>query len=564
MAKGSNHQNPVIKVPRILALRFLGILISFCIVALGQPARMGWLGAIAAAGGFCLFFFALPQARRFLIGTVWFTLVQLVQLSWMTSIEFQGYYILYVYAVVSLVIGCQFGLLTVCVPSTGKIPFSQILSLAALWTVMEWIRLFVICGFSWNPIGLALAHYATSLQFASVFGVYGLSFWVILVNLLVLNVCRMGGKTFALPLCLACIPYFFGWAQMTVHSGDKQAKTLDVALIQTAWLPSQKTPHPDRMHEFIEPIEQWWHIFKSVKKNLHCDLIALPEAAVPLQSDFTFYRYSDAKRMLMMEFGMDVVQAFPPLKAPFAEQRVLKNEKIWCVSNLFFCQTLANLYGAEVIAGLDHADALLEKNFNSAFYFKPGSDELDRYDKQILLPLGEYLPYEWMRPLTKSYGIFDFFSHGVGTKIFGRKVPFSVSICYEETFPSIMHAARAKGAELFVNLTNDNYYPDSTLHEQHFSHARLRAVENGIPLVRACNAGITAVVDHFGQKQAALGPAEGVLNHRLTIDRIPTLFALWGDAGIITLSLCILLFSWRHKISKRLLKGSLANSFSSL
>jgi apolipoprotein N-acyltransferase len=541
MAKGPNLQN--LKNP--VLLRFLGIVVSFCIVALGQPVRAGWLGAVAAVAGFCLFFFSLPQNRRFLIGTAWFTLVQLVQLSWMTAIEFQGYYILLVYAAVALGIGCQFGLLTICIPSSGKISFSRILSLAALWTIMEWIRLFVACGFSWNPIGLALTHYAASMQFASVFGIYGLSFWVMLVNLLVLNSCRMKGKALALPLCLACIPYLFGWAHLTRVSNN--AKALDVALIQTAWLPSQKTPHPDRMQEFVEPIEQWWHIFKSVKENPHCDLIALPEAAVPLQSDFTFYRYADAKRMLMMEFGLDVVQAFPPLKAPFAEQRVLKNEKIWCVSNLFFCQTLANLYRSEVVAGLDHADALLKKNFNSAFYFKPGSVELDRYDKQILLPLGEYLPFEWMRSWTKSYGIFDFFSHGAGTKIFGEKIPFSVSICYEETFPSIMRDARAKGAELFVNLTNDNYYPHSTLHEQHFFHARLRAVENGIPLIRACNAGITAVVDHFGQKKAALGTAEGVLNHRLTIERIPTLFALWGDGGIIALCLSIFLFSWRSK-----------------
>ncbi len=477
-------------------------------------------------------------------GTLWFTCVQLVQLSWMTAIEFQGFYILFVYALVALGMGCQFGLLTVCIPASGKIPFLRILSCAALWTVMEWSRLFIACGFSWNPIGLALTHYAASLQFASVFGVYGLSFWVMLVNLLALNASRMK-RNFALPLCFACVPYLFGWAHLSRQSSA--IKTLDVALVQTAWLPSQKTPHPDRMREFVEPIEQWWRIFKCVKDNPPCDLIALPEAAVPLQSDFSFYRYAEAKRMLIAEVGPQVVQAFPPLKPPFAEQRVLTNEKIWCVSNLFFCQTLANLYRAEVVAGLDHADVIVRKNFNSAFYFKPDSDRLDRNDKQILLPLGEYLPFEWMRPWTKSYGIFDFFSHGAGTKIFGDKVPFSVSICYEETFPFIMRDARAKGAELFVNLTNDNYYPHSTLHEQHFFHARLRAVENGIPLIRVCNAGITAVIDPFGSKIAALGAAEGVLNHRLTVERIPTLFALWGDAGIISICLCILLFGLEIK-----------------
>src|SRR5580700_7290454 len=80
--------------------------------------------------------------KKFLIGTFWFTAVQLVQLSWMTSIEFQGYYILLVYSLLSLWLGCQFGVLTLFVSKgLGRISMQKALFCASLWTLMEWARL---------------------------------------------------------------------------------------------------------------------------------------------------------------------------------------------------------------------------------------------------------------------------------------------------------------------------------------------------------------------------------------------------------------------------------------
>ena len=167
---------------------------SLAIVALGQPARVGWLGALSAIFGFTLFFGSLSgssqKRQRFFLGTIWFAAIQLIQLSWMTSIEFQGYYILLVYILLALGVGCQFGLLTSFIPSKGQIPFSKLLYFASFWAIMEWGRLFFICGFTWNPVGLSLTHNIYSLQFASVLGVFGLSFWVILTNLITLNVWR--------------------------------------------------------------------------------------------------------------------------------------------------------------------------------------------------------------------------------------------------------------------------------------------------------------------------------------------------------------------------------------
>ncbi|MGE0670391.1 MAG: apolipoprotein N-acyltransferase, partial [Parachlamydiales bacterium] len=183
-------------------------------------------------------------------------------------------------------------------------------------------------------------------------------------------------------------------------------------------------------------------------------------------------------------------------------------------------------------------------NYNSAFYLSPEMQSIQRYDKQVLLPLAEYLPFRWLKALTKRYGITEFFTHGKESTVMGERYPFSLSICYEETFPHLIRSGRVMGADLFINVTNDNYYPFSKLPEQHFSHARVRAVENGVFLLRACNTGVTAAVDPFGRVVARLGDGgqgSEVLQDVLTVtvprESHKTLYMLWGDAGIICLAI---------------------------
>ncbi|MBI2810213.1 MAG: apolipoprotein N-acyltransferase [Candidatus Melainabacteria bacterium] len=529
-------------------------LTSLLIVALGQPARIGWLGAVAAVIGYALFFTGVPAEftarKRFAVATLWFTLVQLVQLSWMTSIDYQGYYILLVYFLLALGMGLQFGILSFFVPKEGKLPLSRMLFCAALWTVMEWARLFPFCGSSWNPVGLSLAHFTPSLQFSSLFGVFGLSFWVILNNLAALNVLR--ARKIVLAAVLACTPYLFGVAHLG-YWDRHEGIALDAALVQTALLPAEKAPHPGRLNEFISPFEQWRRILSAFQKQGRAkwDLIVLPEAFVPLQSDVAYYPFHAVKDLLIRQFGPEVERAFPPQVAPYGQEQLYNGEKIACVSNLFWCQTLANHFEAELVAGLDHTDRTTGKSYNAAFYLHPAGLSAQRYDKQVLLPLAEYLPFEFLKPLTKSYGIFEFYSHGEGAQVFGDKIYFSPSICYEETFSDVMRQGRVKGAELFINVTNDNYYPHSSLHEQHLHHARLRAVENGVPLVRACNSGASAAIDGFGRILSYEKPADGqlkILNSRIVKRHHQTLFSFWGNAGIIALSSMILFTCLRRPV----------------
>jgi apolipoprotein N-acyltransferase len=254
----------------------------------------------------------------------------------------------------------------------------------------------------------------------------------------------------------------------------------------------------------------------------------------------------------MRELGAEVASNFPPLSYPYAEERKINDVNIFFVSNLFWCQTLSNYFGGEWIVGLDHEDREGRKNFNSAFYLKPQKVTMERYDKRVLLPLAEYLPFNFLKPLGRSYGIYEFFSQGRETKVFGESILFSPSICYEETFPGIMREGRRKGARLFVNVTNDNYFPRSSLHQQHLYHARLRAVENGIPLVRACNSGVSAAIDCFGRIISRMDAAQGlencVLSCRVNSYTLATLYSWCGDAWLVGGSLAmLLLFGKRRK-----------------
>lgn len=516
--------------------------ISFAIVAFGQPAWASWLSPLAAAIGYAIFWRVLLnlKAKRmhlFLIATLWYMGVQLVQLSWMTSIEFHGFYILGVYAGLSFCLGLIFGLFTYILARNESLTWMRIGALAGLWTLMEWGRYNIMCGFSWNPAGIALAAYPLTMQLAAIAGVLGLSFWVMLTNLVGLK--ELWDKTspergFLKWLGIALVPYIFGTVYLMNQNEDLTTPPSKVALVQTGLLPSQKIPLQGRLHEYLSPWIQWQRIFSFLKdgQSQHPALIVLPEYTVPFMASAPVYDHETALYLIEREFGKKALEALPPLQRPFAELR----EKKYFVTNAFFSQFLANYFQAEIVIGMDDRDAETSRSYSAGLYFQPGNPDPRRYEKRILVPLAEYLPFEWCRPLVEGYGITDFYTHGKEAKVFSNHQPFALSICYEETFPEIMREGKLRGAELFINLTNDNWYPHSKLSRQHFDHARLRAVENGTPLVRACNSGVTAVVDASGRIVDELKSEDGVLYADVPRDSFSTLYTQFGDALIVGIS----------------------------
>jgi len=522
------HEKPInysLSVGSQLLLSF----ISLCIVAFGQPARSPLLGLFAACFGFAIFWrvlFCYPERKkRFLISTMWFTAVQLIQLSWMLSHPFL--YIYGPYVLFALLQGMQFGLVGIFIKTQNIIQLKKIIGIASLWVLMEWSRLFFLSGFSWNPVGISLTGSLVSLQMASILGVYGLSFIVILVNLLLLRCfTKIESKTkiaisFLTFIFFATIPYIYGFTHLALHKPKAMAHedTFTAVLIQPSF-PVDGTDHiRDRKVLVHYVIQQWKKILEITKKQLNekIDLVVLPEYVVPFGTYTTVFPLENVKQIFTEVFGEEVIDKLPSLNEHLAQsfKNTQKNHTeidMTFVNNAFWLQALANIFNAPVIAGLeDVEDISLNKReyYSAALYFVPGSLNCqipERYEKRVLVPLGEYIPFSFCQQLALMYGIEGSFTKGEKAKVFSHpKTPFGVSICYEETFGHVMRENRQLGAEILVNLTNDGWFPDSKLTKQHFDHARLRSVESGIPLIRACNTGITVGFDSLGTIIGILG-----------------------------------------------------------
>jgi apolipoprotein N-acyltransferase len=199
----------------------------------------------------------------------------------------------------------------------------------------------------------------------------------------------------------------------------------------------------------------------------------------------------------------------------------------------------------------------ITRAYNSVYVIDHEGGVLSVYDKLHLVPFGEYLPFQdWMEKLgivqlTKVQGGFI-----PGQQRRALEIPHAPRalplICYEAIFPGNL-AARDDRPGWIVNLTNDGWFGFSTGPYQHLQQARLRAIEEGLPMVRAANTGISAVIDPVGRIVAQLGlGVEGVLDSSLPMTIAPTVYARTGDipAAMVVAAAVILVI--RRRSGKRL------------
>lgn len=536
--------------------------LSFLLVAFGQPVWAWWMGLLSAAAGFAFFWrvlLAIPSKKeRFCIAMGWYAGVQMVQLGWFASHPYA-----YIYGVMffcAWLMGAQFGVIALWIQPSSLKKIPVLFALASLWVLLEWSRLFILSGLSFNPVGLALSGSIYSLQLASIGGVYFLSFWVMITNLFVLRawLYRWSLKPVMGALFLVCFPYVMGFLHFHYHAGLMQQKneTLDVILVQPALPLDENISFATAEELRAGVLEKWRRILSTTQKYLGypADLIVLPEYVVPYGTYLVIFPIDSVKNLFKELFGEAGLKALPAIRRPYADLVDTDTGKRWLVSNAYIVQALANLFQAHAIAGLEDSVYVDEQNsrfesYSGAFHFSPGGIKGERYEKRVLVPMGEYIPFEFCRRMAARYGISGSFTCGKSAKIFNGPVPYGPTICYEETYGDLVRENRQKGAELLVNLTNDGWYPRSRLPQQHFDHARLRTVENGVPLVRACNTGITGGLNSLGEVIGVLGPdhlqtqeVPGAL--RLTIPKYhyQTLYSRVGDALILSLCAGVLLF----------------------
>lgn len=543
---------------------------SCLLVAFSQPAWFWWCGVLAAAFGYALFWRVLLEVphpgKRFFYAALWFTCVQLVQLSWAISHPYLYIYIVYFFFAAAM--GAQFGVLGLFITLKNIQRWSQLLFIAALWILQEWARLYFFSGFSWNPVGLALTGNLYSLQLASIGGVYGLSFWVILSNLLFLKAwCeRWIVPSVALWGIVAVVPYFYGVAHVLKHDYAMAANPppqVRVALIQTTFPADSTSQFKDRKSLIAHIIDQWRQILVAVRQQegKEIDLIVLPEYAVPCGTYTCLYPYSVVANVFKEVYGPQSQEYLPPVAPPFAQG----HGTVDLVNNAFWAQAMANYFGSGLVIGLEDVEdqeSGKRDHYSAAMYFKPADEKgtikfpVERYEKRVLVPLGEYIPFSMFQALAADYGIQGSFTSGKEAKVFvaGEQFPFGLSICYEETFGDIMRENKQLGAVMLVNLTSDAWYPYSRLSEQHFYHARLRTVENGIPLVRASNIGLTGAVDSlgrtiklFGEDSVRPDSLQGSILIDVPLYIYPTIYSHLGDGLVIGICLASFLFCLRKK-----------------
>jgi apolipoprotein N-acyltransferase len=189
------------------------------------------------------------------------------------------------------------------------------------------------------------------------------------------------------------------------------------------------------------------------------------------------------------------------------------------------------------------------RTFNSIYVIGDDGTILDAYDKRHLVPFGEYLPAADLLALTGLRQLaWSGFSPGPRRRelTLPSGATFAPLICYEAIFPGAVLPAGER-PDVLLNVTNDGWFGRTIGPHQHFHQARVRSVEEGLPLVRAANTGISAVVDPYGRAlaRADLG-ARTAIEARLPAAIAPPPYARWRDLALaLSLAACLLVTASR-------------------
>lgn len=544
-------------------LRISLLLLSLVLVGFGQPAWSTVTSLMTAALGFTLFWISQENVNqyksRFWMGTLWFTAIQLIQLSWALSHPYSYIYPLWIF--VSFLFGMQFGFVNGWMKRIRVLRIAWCLLFSSFWMILEWTRLFILSGLSWNPIGLSLSAWVVPLQVASIAGVFGMSFLVFFTNCLLYRVYVLYQEkgVLAKPLStyigVFAFPYIFGMGHLMIHSPKMETASLEkpkvkVLLVQTAFSVNEVMDLKDPLSTLSYTFNKWKHILSILKDKIHLkpDLVVLPEYVVPYGTYYPVFPLGSVQLEFKKAFGEAALKNLPERELHLAAPIETENGNFWMVNNAYWMQGLSNIFDSEIVAGLEDTEEFFDKpkeSYTSAMIFFPKSNLVERYEKRVLVPLGEYIPFEFCRNMARNYGVMSSFTPGKHAKVInGKGVPYGLSICYEETYGHLMRDNRLNGAEMLVNITNDFWYPNSLLPKQHFDHARLRAVEMGIPLVRSANTGVTGAFDCLGNIMDTL--AQDADNPELVADALFVQVPRYSYATIYTYSgdLLPLSFAW--------------------
>lgn len=405
-----------------------------------------------------------------------------------------------------------------------------------IWVALEYARAYFMTGFPWYYLAHSQHLVLPVIQISDITGSLGVSFLIAVVNawfvdLLTLPLLNPGPKgarlTLSQSLRLATIVVMLGFTLLYAAIRMNGAGFRDgprVALLQSSFiqrLKESKTPE-----EILGVYERL--IARAMQNGPKPDLIVWPETSYP--------------------YG--VVEISPKLD-PAALERQLSDNRIKASATEWDSRhkaILEQLHGMSDASGVpmlvgsllyDHTPESFSK-YNAAILFEPKSPTLQVYNKWHLVPFGEYVPligtFPWLT-------VFTPYSNGyVPSLTFGREsktlhvgaYSIATAICFEDTVPQVLQRFFGGGAsshpDFILNLSNDGWFHGSEEHDMHLAVSVFRAVEHRVPLARAANTGISAIVDGNGRVVAALPKlVQDVLSGVIPLDDRRGLYSSWGD-----------------------------------
>ena len=373
----------------------------------------------------------------------------------------------------------------------------RVVVLAIAWCIGEWLRGHLFTGLPWNLIGYVWAVSAPVLQTAAVVGIYGLSLLTVAVAATPAAVAGGDAKGMSrwIPVlsgaALCLVLFALGLARI-VSADIGTVPGVKLRLVQANIDQKDKWALDKRRDNLV------LHLTMSESRDSdRVTHVIWPETAVP-------YFVSEEPSRLVLIGGVMGPDGLVLTGAPRLVRGPRGEVEVW------------NSFHA-----IDHKGGIVAT-----------------YDKTRLVPFGEYLP---LRSVLEVLGLDKVvpggtdFSPGPGIKTLNLAglPPVGVLICYEIIFPGAV-ADRQERPEWLLNITNDAWYGRSAGPYQHFAMTRVRAVEEGLPVIRAAGTGISAVIDPLGRVQRSIGlGVRGVLDSELPMPLAVTPYARFGDRALV-------------------------------
>ena len=401
----------------------------------------------------------------------------------------------------SLYVGV-FGVLTRALPWKSGLPF--IVMATAIWTGLEWVRSWFLSGFPWGSMGYSQWNNLPAIQIASITGVHGVSFIVVLLNATIADIIHTYfisknqstapnipsrftfhvSRLIPIVVVIACIVY----GAYTVSKPVDSDSDIKIALVPG------NIPQIEKWDRTYWPqiFEKYMRLVKEADAE-DPDIIILPETALRGEV-FAFEGNSYMKQL----------------------KQILAEQEIYLLTGTFY-------YTPE------------QKVYNSVFLLSPRSEKLGSYSKIHLVPFGEYVPIT--RHLPNFIQLPTGFESGKSIDLLpiphSKNRQMGVVICFESVFPDLFRKFVKKGASVMGILTNDAWFDGTAAPEQHLAMAPLRAVENRIAIFRCANGGISCIIDALGRTvttQISASDKESFLVARIPLsDHGGTVYTRYGD-----------------------------------